>query len=47
MILPSEIYTIAKGETVIANILAQLNFIYPSLLFQLPPKQKESIDDCL
>ena len=33
MILPSEIYTIAKGETVIANILAQLNFIYPSLLF--------------
>lgn len=28
-------------NTAVDNILAQLNFTYSSLLFQLPPKQKE------
>ena len=32
---------IDKVDTAIANILAQLNYAYSSLLYQLPPKQKE------
>lgn len=33
--------TVDKVNTAVDNILAQLNFTYSSLLFQLPPKQKE------
>ncbi|WP_300702855.1 ATPase [Bacteroides sp.] len=36
-----EICTIDKVDLAIDNILSQLNFTYSSLLFQLPPKQKE------
>lgn len=41
MTLPGETCTADKVNMAIANILAQLNFTYSSLLFQLPPKQKE------
>ena len=33
--------TVDKVNTAVDNILAQLNFTYSSLLFQLPPKQNE------
>lgn len=33
--------TVDKVNFAIENILSQLNFTYSSLLFQLPPKQKE------
>lgn len=33
--------TVDKVDIAIDNILSQLNFTYSSLLFQLPPKQKE------
>lgn len=33
--------TVDKVNIAIDNILSQLNFTYSSLLFQLPPKQKE------
>lgn len=36
-----EICTVDKVGLAIDNILSQLNFTYSSLLFQLPPKQKE------
>lgn len=38
---PGETCTDDKVIIAINNILAQLNFTYSSLLFQLPPKQKE------
>ncbi|MCD8183998.1 MAG: ATPase [Bacteroides sp.] len=41
MTAPGEICTIDKVNIAIDNILAQLGFTYSSLLFQLPPKQKE------
>lgn len=41
MTMPGEICTADKVETAIDTILSQLNFTYSSLLFQLPPKQKE------
>lgn len=36
-----EVCTVDKVDMAIENILSQLNFTYSSLLFQLPPKQKE------
>lgn len=36
-----EICTVDKVSIAIENILSQLNFTYSSLLYQLPPKQKE------
>ena len=41
MTSPHETCTIDKVDIAIDNILSQLNFTYSSLLFQLPPKQKE------
>lgn len=41
MTLPGEICTKDKVDIAIDAILSQLNFTYSSLLFQLPPKQKE------
>lgn len=41
MTMPDETCTADKVETAIDTILSQLNFTYSSLLFQLPPKQKE------
>lgn len=41
MTMMNEICTADKVDIAIDNILAQLNFTYSSLLFQLPPKQKE------
>ena len=41
MTAPGETCTADKVTVAISNILSQLNFTYSSLLFQLPPKQKE------
>lgn len=37
----SELCTVDRVDVAIDNILSQLNFTYSSLLYQLPPKQKE------
>lgn len=41
MTAPGETCTPDKVDIAVRNILAQLDFTYSSLLFQLPPKQKE------
>lgn len=41
MTAAGEACTIDKVNIAVDNILSQLNFTYSSLLFQLPPKQKE------
>ena len=38
---PGEVCQVDKVDTAINNILSQLSFTYSSLLYQLPPKQKE------
>ena len=41
MTAPGETCTPDKVDIALSDILSQLNFTYSSLLFQLPPKQKE------
>ena len=41
MTAANETCTVDKVDVAIENILSQLNFTYSSLLYQLPPKQKE------
>lgn len=41
MTLPGELCTPDKVDLAVSDILSQLNFTYSSLLYQLPPKQKE------
>lgn len=41
MTAANETCTVDKVDVAVENILSQLNFTYSSLLYQLPPKQKE------
>lgn len=41
MTADSELCTVDRVDVAVDNILSQLNFTYSSLLYQLPPKQKE------